>query len=126
MVFFFKQKTAYELRISDWSSDVCASDLLEVDDLREIVARRTGRPLLIVDIAVPRDIDPAIGELDGVTLLDMDDLRAFADAGTMARRGEVAAVQDLLDDELDRYPGDRKSAVSGKSVSARVELGGRR
>src|SRR3546814_8369021 len=114
MVFFFKQKTAYELRISDWSSDVCASDLLEVDDLREIVARRTGRPLLIVDIAVPRDIDPAIGELDGVTLLDMDDLRAFADAGTMARRGEVAAVQDLLDDELDRYLGatsarDRKS-----------------
>src|SRR3546814_4926955 len=33
MFFFFKQKTAYELRISDWSSDVCSSDLLESDEL---------------------------------------------------------------------------------------------
>ena len=46
------------------------------------------RPLLIVDIAVPRDVDPAVGALDGVTLLDMDDLRAFADAGT--RRPQAA------------------------------------
>src|SRR3546814_1748288 len=38
--FFFKQKTAYEMRISDWSSDVCSSDLLDVMDGR--VARMTG------------------------------------------------------------------------------------
>jgi len=85
------------------SSTGAASPLLEVDDLRDIVARRAERPLLIVDIAVPRDVDPAVGALDGVTLLDMDDLRAFADAGVDARRREVAAVQSLLDDELERY-----------------------
>ena len=63
--------------------------ILEVEDLREIVAARAGRPLLIVDIAVPRDIDPAVGTLAGVKLLDMDDLRAFAEAGTDARKREA-------------------------------------
>jgi len=85
------------------SSTGAAAPLLEVDDLRDLVAARSGRPLLIVDIAVPRDIDPAVGELPGVTLLDMDDLRAFAEVGTAARRAEVAAVQSILDEELERY-----------------------
>ena len=85
------------------SSTGAAAPLLEVDDLRDIIARRANRPILIVDIAVPRDVDPAVGALDGVTLLDMDDLRAFADAGVDARRMEVAAVQSLLDEELERY-----------------------
>ncbi len=85
------------------SSTGAASPIFEVDDVREIIAERVGRPLLIVDIAVPRDIDPAVGALEGVTLLDMDDLRAFADAGTDARKREVSAVQTILDDELERY-----------------------
>jgi glutamyl-tRNA reductase len=79
--------------------------LLQVDDLTDIVAARGERPLLIVDIAVPRDVDPAVGSLPGVTLLDMDDLRAFADLGAAARRDEVAGVQSILDEELERYLG---------------------
>src|SRR3546814_3951270 len=38
LVFFFKQKTAYEVRISDWSSDVCSSDLVVIDGIREVEA----------------------------------------------------------------------------------------
>jgi glutamyl-tRNA reductase len=87
------------------TSTGASAALLQVDDLRDIVVGRAGRPLLIVDIAVPRDVDPAVGELDGVTLLDMDDLRRFAEAGTVARRGEVAGVQAILDEELERYLG---------------------
>lgn len=98
------------------SSTGAASPLLEVDDLRDILVARGQRPLLIVDIAVPRDIDPAIGELAGVTLLDMDDLRAFADVGTAARKGEVAAVQSLLDEELERYLG----ATSAREVAPMI------
>jgi glutamyl-tRNA reductase len=85
------------------SSTGAVTPLLEVDDIAAIVAERAGRPLLIVDIAVPRDVDPAVGQLEGVTLLDMDDLRTFAEAGIQARRGEVAHVQELLDGELHRY-----------------------
>ena len=98
------------------SSTGAAAPLLEVDDLRQTVADRAGRPLLIVDIAVPRDIDPAIGALEGVTLLDMDDLRSFADAGTQARKREVAAVQALLDEEVERYLG----ATSAREVAPMI------
>src|SRR3546814_19914228 len=48
MVFFFKQKTAYEVRISDWSSDVCSSDLLGLDQLRE--ERRADRQGVVVEV----------------------------------------------------------------------------
>ena len=87
------------------TSTGASAALLQVDDVRDTVRARAGRELLIVDIAVPRDVDPAIGALDGVTLLDMDDLRRFAEEGTAARRGEVAGVQAILDEELERYLG---------------------
>src|SRR3546814_15998077 len=84
MFFFFKQKTAYEMRISDWSSDVCSSDLRA------------------------RELTRGIGR-------DMFEHRA------------VAQVDVPVVGAADRQAvGDRKSVVSGKSVSVRVDLGGRR
>ncbi|MFP3902424.1 MAG: glutamyl-tRNA reductase [Acidimicrobiia bacterium] len=77
--------------------------LLERDDVVEVMGLRPDRPLLVVDIAVPRDVDPAVAEVDGVTLLDMDDLRRHASAGIAERRREVAAVEAILAEELDRY-----------------------
>ena len=77
--------------------------LLDEADLRPVMAARRGRPLLVVDVAVPRDVDPAVGALDGVTLLDMDDLRAFAEEGVSGRRREMARVQDIVDEEVNRY-----------------------
>jgi glutamyl-tRNA reductase len=85
------------------SSTGSASPMIEFDDLVAVVSGRQGRPLLIVDIAVPRDIDPAVGGLPGVTLLDMDDLRAFAAAGAQAREGEVELVRTILEEEVERY-----------------------
>ena len=92
------------------------SPLLEADELRPVIAARAGRPLLIVDVAVPRDVDPAVGELAGVTLLDMDDLRTFAAAGTAARSGEVAGVRTIIDEELERYLG----ASSAREVAPMI------
>jgi glutamyl-tRNA reductase len=77
--------------------------IIERSDLEPVMRGREGRPLLVVDIAVPRDVDPAVADIDGVTLLDMDDLRGFAAAGVAGRRGEVAAAQAILNDELERY-----------------------
>ena len=98
------------------TSTGAAMPLLEADDIDAVVAARGGRPLLIVDIAVPRDIDPAVGGLPGVTLLDMDDLRAFAAVGTKAREDEVAVVRGLLDEELERYLG----ATSAREVAPMI------
>jgi len=80
-----------------------SSTLLEHSDIERVVAARDGRAFLVVDIAVPRDVDPAAADLPGVTLLDMDDLRRFAEAGQAERRREVDAVRALIAAELDRY-----------------------
>ncbi len=77
--------------------------LLDADELAAVMAGRPERPLLVVDVAVPRDVDPAAAEVAGITLLDMDDLRAFADAGLAGRQREVQRAQAVVDDEVARY-----------------------
>jgi glutamyl-tRNA reductase len=74
--------------------------VLTVDDLTSVMAERGGRPLLIVDVAIPRDVEPGAGSLPGVTVLDLDDLRSFAQAGLDVRRREVARVRAIIDDEV--------------------------
>src|SRR3546814_15523052 len=93
-VFWFlcKQKTAYEMRISDWSSDVCSSDLFDF-------------------LAIP-----AAHLRTGIAEREVDDI-----AGSKELAHQLQAVAFV-------HPGiqDRKSVVSGQSVSVRVDLGGRR
>ena len=85
------------------TSTGATSIMLEHGDLAQVMTVRQGRPLLIVDVAVPRDVDPSAADLPGVTLLDMDDLRTFADAGIAERKGEVAAVRAMLVEEVERF-----------------------
>jgi glutamyl-tRNA reductase len=92
------------------------SMLLEASDLVPGLARRRGRPLLVMDIAMPRDVDPGVGRLPGVTLLDMDDLRAFAESGLAGRRQEVAPVRALIVEELERY----REATAARSAAPLV------
>src|SRR5829696_5648120 len=89
--------------------------LVERAELEPVVARRT-EPLLVVDVAVPRDVDPAVGSLPGVTLLDMDDLRASVDAGLAARRREVGRARDLIDEEVARF----RDTASARSAAPLV------
>jgi glutamyl-tRNA reductase len=72
-------------------------------DLAPVMVARADRPLLVVDVAVPRDVDPEVAELPGVTLLDMDDLRAFAEAGLAGRQKEVGRVRAIVAEEVTRY-----------------------
>ena len=76
---------------------------LDEGDLRPVIEGRGGRPLLVVDVAMPRDIDPAVAELPGVTLLDLDDVRAFVEAGLEERRREVDRVRRIVSEEVERY-----------------------
>ena len=79
------------------------SILVEHADLAPVMAARPNRPLLVVDVAVPRDVDPGVASIPGVTLLDIDDLRAFADRGIQERRNEIPAAQGIVDDEVARW-----------------------
>ena len=85
------------------TSTGATSIMVEHADLEPIMAGRAERPLLVVDIAVPRDVDPGVAEIPGVTLLDMHDLRRFAQAGLAGRRLEVHAVERIVVDEVDRF-----------------------
>lgn len=112
------------VRLSDLSLALLEVDLLltstgatvpvvERDDFAPVMAEREGAELLIVDIAVPRDVDPTVADLDGVTLLNIDDLRRFAQIGIERRSHELAAVEAIIDDELARF----RSAASARSAA---------
>jgi glutamyl-tRNA reductase len=77
--------------------------VVETADIVAVMEARRGRPLLIVDVAMPRDIDPAAGEVPGVTLLDLNDLRAFAEAALDERRREIPQVRAIVVDEVARH-----------------------
>jgi glutamyl-tRNA reductase len=75
--------------------------------LFERVARgRTGRPLVVLDLAVPRDFDPRIGGLPGVWLYSVDDLAAACDANRKSRRQELPAAVSIVEEETLRFMTD--------------------
>ena len=81
-----------------------ATDIvLEHSDINDVMTRRGGAELVIIDVAVPRDVDPAARGLPGVTLLDMDDLGDFVRQGRAGREREIDAVRAIVDDEVERY-----------------------
>jgi glutamyl-tRNA reductase len=92
--------------------------LLDRSDLEAVVATRAGRPLLIVDVAVPRDIDPSVGELASVTLLDMADLYRVVDAWREQKAAELDAVRAIVRDEVERFLLERSARSAAPIVTA--------
>jgi glutamyl-tRNA reductase len=88
------------------------------EEVETAMQRRFGRALLIVDIAVPRDVDPGVADIPGVTLLDMDDLKAFAEHSMDRRRREVARVRRIISAELERLRTERTAREVAPLVSA--------
>jgi len=66
------------------------------EDVARILPARRNRPLVLVDIAVPRDIDPAVAELPNVFLYDIDDLEAVVRENTKNREQELAVCQEII------------------------------
>ena len=100
------------------TSTTASTAILTVEDIVPVLAARQGRPLLIVDVAIPRDVEPVVAELDGVTVLDLDDLRAFAQAGLDVRRREVAHVRCIIDDEVAEYLNEANAREVAPTVAA--------
>ena len=85
-------------------SATSASDLVvSRESVAAMLRPRKGRPLLLLDLAVPRDLDPAINELDGCFLYDVDDLEAVVTETLSGRRGEAARAEQLVAGEADRF-----------------------
>ena len=70
---------------------------------QQFLHRRRNRPMIFIDIAVPRDVDPEINRLDGVFLYDIDDLQSVAAVNLSDRSREAERAEAILEEELARY-----------------------
>jgi glutamyl-tRNA reductase len=77
--------------------------LLEARELAEVMGLRSGRPLLLIDLAVPRDIDSACGEIDGVSLFDVDDLQAVIARNRRVRQAEARKAEGIIEEEIQHF-----------------------
>jgi glutamyl-tRNA reductase len=80
-----------------------------------MIGNRSGHPLVVLDVALPRDVDPAVAGLPGVTYVDLDSLRA---AGAMVSDAEVAAAGFLLAEELAKYLAQQQALAVAPTVTA--------
>lgn len=71
--------------------------------IEEYMKGRSSHPLLLVDIAVPRDIDPAIDALENVYLYNIDDLQAIADESRLLREKQILLCQELIDKRVEEF-----------------------
>jgi glutamyl-tRNA reductase len=87
-------------------TSIAADDpLLTHDVMRDALASRHGRPILVIDIGVPRNADPAIDALDPVYRYDIDDLAAVADENADERRREQVKAEAIVSEEQQRFDG---------------------
>lgn len=97
--------------------------ILSREQIEGVMARRDGRRLLIVDVAVPRDVDPGAAQVPGVTILDMDDLKTFVDSSLDHRRREVTKVRAIITEELERYRSESNAREIAPLITALRTLG---
>ncbi len=99
------------------------------EELALVMAQRRDRggraPLLLIDIAVPRDIDSRCGDIDGVTLYDIDDLQAVVQRNLGARREIVPQAEQIVEEEIHRFARWLGQAETLPTVSALREHGNR-
>jgi glutamyl-tRNA reductase len=84
--------------------------LLSVDDARRVIRERRNRPIFIIDISVPRNVDPRVNQVENVFLYDIDDLQSVADANFRERHREGILAEQLIDREVALYQERLKSS----------------
>jgi glutamyl-tRNA reductase len=93
------------------------------EELELVLGQRAGRDLILIDIAVPRDIDPRCGELEGVTLYDIDDLQVLVARNLNTRAGEVPRAEAIVEEEIHRFASWLGQLEALPTVSALREYG---
>jgi glutamyl-tRNA reductase len=92
--------------------------LLEAPELAEVMSRREVRDLLLIDLAVPRDIDSSCQEIDGVSLYDIDDLEAVIARNRTVRQAEARRAEGIVEEEIKSFAGWLGSLEVLPTVSA--------
>lgn len=74
--------------------------VLTAENLGPLLPKRNGRPLILIDIAVPRDVDPRLADVDGVTIYNIDDLEGVVDTNKNFREKEAHVAEQIISEEI--------------------------
>ncbi len=75
--------------------------ILTRDEMQRVIGQRKNKPMFLIDIAVPRNIDPAVNEIDGVFLYDVDDLAGVVNANLKEREKQAASAEAIIAEEVE-------------------------
>lgn len=95
--------------------------LLDASTVKQLQERRAGRPLLVIDMAVPRDIDPLVGALPGVRLLNVDELQSTAGSDADHRRGWISMAGAILIEEVDAAEAALEARKASDTIAAVIQ-----
>lgn len=98
------------------STTGAAEPILTAETFRPIHSARGQRPLFLLDLAVPRDIEPSVGDFLGVYLYSIDDLRAACDANRREREKEWPKAERIVDEETARFMTELHHRATGPTI----------
>jgi glutamyl-tRNA reductase len=99
------------------SSTASPVPIIHRETVLPVLRRRRGRPLFFIDIAVPRDIAPEVGDLDNVFLYDIDDLEEVVQEMARERAGEAQRVEAIIEEEVAKFMSWRRSLEAAPLVA---------
>jgi len=102
-----------DIIITSTSSEV---PILSVKDFKHALRKRNKAPMFVIDIAVPRDVDPAVSALDNVYCYDMDDLESVARQNLESRRAELVKCLELVEHQVDHFIHWRQSLYAEPTI----------
>lgn len=103
------------------TSTAASEFVLRAAHFHSALKLRNNAPIFVIDIAVPRDVDPAVNEIDEVFLYDMDSLQAAADANLASRRQEIARSMVIIEEGVAAFWRWRQSLVAEPTIVSMVE-----
>ena len=98
------------------STTAATEPLVTLEQFRKIEPQRYQRPLAILDLAIPRDFEPAIGDCLGVYLYDIDDLGAACERNRLARRKEWPAAERIIEEETGRFMAELNHRATAPTI----------
>lgn len=100
------------------SSTASADVIVDQSQVKYALKKRKHRPVFMVDIAVPRDLDPAIAQLDDVYLYTVDDLQGIIQENLRSRQAAAAQAEEIIDTQVDQFMAWLRSQDSAASIRA--------
>lgn len=107
------------------SSTGAPEAIIHEQDMRGVLKKRKHRPMFLIDIAMPRDIDPAVNTLDNIYLYDIDDLKEVVEENLAGRREEAVKARAIVEEETGAFLGWLQSLTLQPTIVALVERGRR-